>query len=203
MGERALCTQWHAGHHAKLKGTLLTHGCGGLLQGNPMGVFYVRRTTLTARVRGGALQNFPARGKRSTESHWPRVGSTPRVRGIRVVSSTLSLPLEPCAHGYTQKLGKSFPRVARDIAEPLRMRASAFVEGQLEGHPSCCTWFFTLPGAAKVRGKHVGCGGEVHAAPRLGADAPRDSIVAPESGFARPGLSEYISANRMRGGRGT
>lgn len=44
--------------------------------------------------------------------------------------------------------------------------------------------------------------GGLHAAPRLRADAPRDSIVAPESGFARPGFSEYVSANRVRGGRG-
>lgn len=48
----------------------------------------------------------------------------------------------------------------------------------------------------------MGSGGGVHAAPRLRADAPRNSIVALESGFARPGLSEYTSANRVRGGRG-
>lgn len=82
------------------------------------------------------------------------------------------------------------------------MRASLSFEGQPEGRPPHCTRLFTLPGATKSEGNAWGPAGGVHAAPRLRADAPRDSIVALESGFARPGLSEYVSTNRVRGGRG-
>lgn len=143
------------------------------------------------------MQNFPARGVRSAESHRPRVGihtSCKRNPSCILYAEPPSPALRTRLH---PKLGRSFPRVAPGIAEPLRMRASASVEGQPEGHSPRCTWFFILSGAAKVRGKRVESGGGVHAAPRLRADAPGDSIVAPESGFARPGVSEYISANLL------
>lgn len=134
----------------------------------------------------------------------PTRASAPSVRGIRIVSSMLDPHLWPRKHDYTPKLGKIFPRVALGTAE--RHRACVLLrplKDNLRGVLHAAPDF--LPSRLSPREtRGVQRGSTRGSAPARGRSPPPppDSIVAPESGFARPGFSESISANCVRGGRG-